>query len=251
MDRTHNPEFTMLELYVAYKDYTWMAELLEGLLVEVVMAVNGSLHVKTPTAEINFTPPFRRATMLGLIQEYTGENVETMSDDELRALATRNHIKIDPSMGRAKLIDEIFSERVQPNLVQPTFVMDHPLEMVPLAKRHRSKPGLVEAWELIVAGMELAPAFSELNDPRDQRQRFVDQAGLRAAGDDEAMMIDEDFLHALEVGMPPAAGMGLGIDRLVGILTGQDSIRDVVFFPMMRPEGAEEAAAPTSEEAKG
>ena len=153
-------------------------------------------------------------------------------------------------MGRAKLIDEIFSERVQPNLVQPTFVMDHPLEMVPLAKRHRSKPGHVEAWELVVAGMELAPAFSELNDPRDQRQRFVDQAGLRAAGDDEAMMIDEDFLHALEVGMPPAAGMGLGIDRLVGILTGQESIRDVVFFPMMRPEGAEEAAPDTAAEEK-
>jgi lysyl-tRNA synthetase class 2 len=232
----------MLELYVAYKDYTWMAELLEGLLVEVVMAVNGSLHVKRAGGEINFTPPFRRATMLGLIQEYTGENVETMSDDELRALASRNHIKVEPAMGRAKLIDELFSERVQPHLVQPTFVMDHPVEMVPLAKRHRSKPGLVEAWELIVAGMELAPAFSELNDPRDQRQRFIDQAGLRAAGDDEAMLIDEDFLHALEVGMPPTAGMGLGIDRLVGILTGEDSIRDVVFFPMMRPETPEDAA---------
>ncbi len=236
IDKTHNPEFTMLELYVAYKDYTWMASLTEQMLHEVVLAVNGSLHVQTPKGVIDFTPPFRRATMAELIAEYVGRPVEGASEEELRALANELHIKVDPAMGTAKLIDEIFSERVQPNLIQPTFVMDYPVEMVPLAKRHRSKPGLVEAWELIINGLEMSPAFSELNDPRDQRARFEEQAKLRAAGDDEAMLIDEDFLHALEVGMPPTSGMGLGIDRLTILLTGAESIRDVIFFPMMRPE---------------
>lgn len=237
IDRTHNPEFTMLELYVAYKDYTWMAEMLEEMLSEVVMAVNGSLHVHQPNGEvIDFTPPFRRATMHELVAEHAGRDISGMSVEELRDLAHRLEIHTDPTMGRARIIDEIFSERVQPRLVQPTFVMDYPEEMVPLAKQHRSTPGLVEAWELIVMGKELAPAFSELNDPRDQRRRFEEQAKLRAAGDEEAMLIDEDFLHALEVGMPPAAGLGLGIDRLTMILTGQDSIRDVIFFPMMRPD---------------
>jgi lysyl-tRNA synthetase class 2 len=236
IDKTHNPEFTMLELYVAYKDYTWMAELIEQMLTETVLAVNGSLHVAGPNGiAIDFTPPYRRATMHDLIKEYTGRDIEGMDIAGLRALAAELGIHTDTTMGVGKVIDEIFSERVQPNLIQPTFVMDYPEEMVPLAKRHRSKPGLVEAWELIVATQEMAPAFSELNDPRDQRRRFTEQAKLRAAGDDVAMLIDEDFLHALEVGMPPASGVGVGIDRLTTILTGAESIRDVIFFPMMRP----------------
>ncbi len=242
MDKTHNPEFTMLELYVAYKDYTWMATMVEEMLTETVMAVNGSLHVHQPSGEIiNFTPPYRRVTMHELIHEYTGHAIEGMGVEALRAVAEKSGIHTDATMGLGKVIDEIFSARVQPHLIQPTFVMDYPEEMVPLAKRHRSKPGLVEAWELIVMGKEMAPAFSELNDPRDQRRRFEEQAKLRAAGDDEAMLVDEDFLHALEVGMPPTAGLGLGIDRLTMILTGQESIRDVVFFPMMRPEAAKPA----------
>ncbi len=246
IDKSHNPEFTMLELYVAYRDYGWMAELLEDLLVETVAAVNGSLHVETPLGTIDFTPPFRRATMHDLIEEHTGKRVEAMSVGELRALAAGCGAGVDASMGRGRLIDEIFSEAVQPNLLQPTFVMDYPVEMVPLAKRHRDNPELVEAWELVVAGTELAPAFSELNDPRDQRARFEEQARLRAAGDEEAMLVDEDFLHALEVGMPPTAGMGLGIDRLAMILTGAESIRDVIFFPMMRPRAGDgDAAGPT------
>ncbi len=236
IDRTHNPEFTMLELYVAYKDYMWMMELTEEMLTEVVLAVNGSLRVKSGDHEINFTPPFRRATMFALIREYTGVDLEGLDADALRAVAGELHIKVDKTMGPGKIIDEIFSERVQPNLVQPTFVMDYPVEMVPLAKGHRSKPGLVESWELIVNGQELAPCFSELNDPREQRARFMEQVKLREAGDDEAMLIDDDFLYALEVGMPPAAGMGMGIDRLTMILTNNDSIRDVIFFPMMRPD---------------
>jgi lysyl-tRNA synthetase class 2 len=238
IDKTHNPEFTMLELYVAYHDYIWMLELMEKMLTEVTLAVNGSLQVATPdgTETIDFTPPYRRATMHELITEKCGENIEGMSLSELRAVAAKQNIHTDATMGIGRVIDEIFSALVQPTLIQPTFVMDFPEEMVPLAKRHRSKPGLVENWELIIFGREIAPCFSELNDPREQRRRFEEQATLRAAGDDEAMLIDEDFLRALEVGMPPTAGVGLGIDRLVMILTGEESIRDVVFFPMMRPE---------------
>lgn len=238
LDKTHNPEFTMLELYVAWKDYNWMAGLLEEMLAETAAAVNGSTRTVTAEGvEIDLTPPYRRATMLELIREHAGIEVEGKSEEELRQGARELGLQIDPKMGKGKIIDEIFSERVQPNLVQPTFVMDFPVEMVPLAKRHRENPELVEAWELIIDGKEMAPCFSELNDPRDQRRRLEEQARLRAAGDDEAMLIDEEFLHALEVGMPPAAGLGLGIDRLAMLLTGQDSIRDVIFFPMMRPHG--------------
>jgi lysyl-tRNA synthetase class 2 len=237
IDKTHNPEFTMLELYVAYKDYTWMMKLVEDMLTETVLAVNGSLQVSLPNGTvIDFTPPYRRATMLDLVKEHTGQEIEGKDAGELRAIAAGLGIHVDATMGAAKIIDEIFSERVQPTLIQPTYVIDYPEEMVPLAKGHRSKPGLVEAWELIVNTFEIGPAFSELNDPRDQRRRFTDQAKLRAAGDDEAMLIDEDFLHALEVGMPPTTGLGIGIDRLTMLLTGQESIRDVVFFPMMRPD---------------
>jgi lysyl-tRNA synthetase class 2 len=254
IDKTHNPEFTMLELYVAYKDYMWMMEMTQDMLTEAVMAVNGSLHVKFADRMIDFTPPYRRASMLDLIREYTGQALEGKSPDEMKRIAQEMHIHVDETMGVGKIIDEIFSERVQPNLIQPTFVMDYPVEMVPLAKKHRSKPGLVESWELIINGNEMAPCFSELNDPRDQRARFTEQAKLRAAGDEEAMLIDEDFLDALEVGMPPTAGMGLGIDRLTMLLTGQESIRDVLFFPMMRPveersgEGEEETAKEGSSE---
>lgn len=241
LDKTHNPEFTMLELYVAWQDYNWMAGLLEEMISGAAMAVNNSL--KTTTAEgqeVDLTPPFRRATMFELIREHTGTDIDGMDEKQLRELAHSLGLETDSTMGKGKIIDEIFSERVQPHIIQPTFVMDFPVEMVPLAKRHRLNPELVEAWELIIDGKEMAPCFSELNDPRDQRERLEQQAALREAGDDEAMLIDEDFLHALEVGMPPTAGLGLGIDRLAMLLTGQDSIRDVIFFPMMRPQGKKE-----------
>ncbi len=237
IDKTHNPEFTMLELYVAYHDYMWMMTLVEEMLKEVTLAVTGSLHVASAVGTIDFTPPYRRATMHELIAEHTGKSIAGVDLEGMRRIAGELDIAIDKTMGVGRIIDEIFSERVQPKLVQPTFVMDYPEEMVPLAKRHRSKEGLVEAWELIIAGREIAPCFSELNDPRDQRRRFEAQAALRAAGDEEAMLIDEDFLTALEVGMPPTTGMGLGIDRLTMLLTGQESIRDVIFFPMMRARG--------------
>ena len=237
LDKTHNPEFTMLELYVAWQDYNWMAELVEEMISVAALAVNDSLKTTLANGtEINFTPPFRRATMLELIEEHTGTNIAGKSEDGLREIAKRMGLEIDSTMGKRKIIDEIFGERVQPKLIQPVFVMDFPVEMVPLAKRHRENPELVEAWELIIDGKEIGPCFSELNDPRDQRTRLEEQAKLRDAGDDEAMLVDEDFLHALEVGMPPTAGLGIGIDRLVILLTGQESIRDVIFFPMMRPQ---------------
>lgn len=237
IDKTHNPEFTMLELYVAYKDYIWMLEMVEEMLAETVANVNGSLQVTIADGTvIDFTPPFKRASMLELIKEHTGHDIEGLELPALRAIAAKIGAHTDATMGKGKIIDEIFSEHVQPKLIQPTFVLDFPEEMVPLAKRHRSKPGMVEAWELTINGQEIGPAFSELNDPRDQRRRFQEQARLRAAGDEEAMLIDDDFLHALEVGMPPAAGVGLGIDRITMLLTAQDSIRDVIFFPMMRPD---------------
>lgn len=239
LDKTHNPEFTMLELYVAWHDYTWMAELIETMISETAQKVNDKLTVASAEGEtIDLTPPFRRATMFELINEHAGVDIDGKSEEELRKIADDLGVATDKTMGKGKIIDEIFSEKVQPNIVQPTFVMDFPVEMVPLAKRHRSNSELVEAWELIIDGKEMAPCFSELNDPRDQRARLEEQAKLRAAGDDEAMLIDEDFLHALEVGMPPMAGVGVGIDRLVMLLTERDSIRDVIFFPMMRPRGS-------------
>jgi lysyl-tRNA synthetase class 2 len=210
-------------------------EFVEGLLSETILATNLSLKVQHSAGVIDFTPPYRRATMLELVREATGADVELMSRDELATLALSLDVHVDKTMGRGKILDEIFSERVQPKLIQPTFVMDPPVEMVPLAKRHRANPALVEAFELIVNGSELGPGFSELNDPRDQRTRLEEQLKLRDAGDDEAMLVDEDFLYALSVGMPPAAGVGIGIDRLAMLLTNHDSIRDVIFFPMMRP----------------
>jgi lysyl-tRNA synthetase class 2 len=236
MDKSHNPEFTMMELYVAYKDYEWMMRFVEEMVYTIVMTVHGSSKIKVGNNEIEFKPPWKRVTMHGIIEEVAGENLEGKSEREILEVAKRLHVDVDRSSGSGKLIDEIFSEIVEPKLVQPTFVIDYPIEMSPLAKRHRAKTGLVERFEVICNGHELANAFSELNDPLDQRARFEEQSRLRARGDEEAMVLDEDFLRALEYGMPPTAGLGVGIDRLTMLLTNQDSIRDVIFFPQMKPE---------------
>ncbi len=236
MDRTHNPEFTMMELYVAYHDYKWMMELVEQMIHSVAMALNGSAKVKIGDQEIDFTPPWKRLTMFDSIQEYTGRMLRGKSESELRSIAKEIHVDIEPSAGPGKIVDEIFSVKVQPHLTQPTFIMDYPVEMSPLAKRHRSEEGLVERFEGMVNGQEVCNAFSELNDPIDQRARFEDQVRMKERGDEEAQTLDEDFLRAIEYGMPPTAGLGIGIDRLTMLLTGQDSIRDVIFFPQMKPE---------------
>lgn len=238
MDRTHNPEFSMLEFYVAYKDYFWLMNVTEQMLERVARAVNadGSSLIKTGADDIEFAGPYRRLTMFDAIREYTGLNVETADEPELRNYCRQNNIEIDATMGKAKLIDEIFGEKVEGNLIQPTFLIDYPVEMSPLTKKHRSKPGLVERFELFVNGKEVGNAYSELNDPLDQRERFEEQLRLAARGDEEAMMMDEDFLRALEYGMPPTAGIGFGIDRLTMLFTGQTSIQEVLFFPQMRPE---------------
>ena len=227
MDKTHNPEFSMLELYVAYHDYRWMMKLVEELVSEIAIVLNGVPVATLGGKEINFTPPWKRLTMFDAIQEYTGKNLRGKTEEELRAIAKELHIEINPAIGAGGVIDEIFGEKVEPHLIQPTFITDYPLEMSPLAKKHRSEPGLVERFEAIVNGKELCNAFSELNDPIDQRNRFEEQMKLRARGDEEAQVLDEDFLRALEYGMPPTAGLGIGIDRLTMLLTNQDSIRDV------------------------
>ena len=236
MDRSHNPEFTMLELYVAYKDYLWMMNLVEELISNVAKEVNGSMKWSVAKHEIDFAQPWKRITMFDAINEYTGKNLRGKPETELMTIAKELHIEIKPGAGSGAIIDEIFSERVEPNLIQPTFIMDYPIEMSPLAKKHRSEPGLVERFEVIVNGQELCNAFSELNDPIDQRQRFEEQMKLRVRGDEEAQVLDEDFLRALEYGMPPTAGLGIGIDRLTMLFANQDSIRDVLFFPQMKPE---------------
>lgn len=236
MDRSHNPEFTMMELYVAYKDYYWMMNLMEEMTEKVVMDMNGSTVVKYEDKEIDFQRPWKRYTMYESIQEFTGHDISEMDEDALRKLAKELKVEVDETMGRGKLIDEIFGEHVEPKLIQPTFITDYPLEMSPLAKKHRDKEGLVERFEVICNGKEICNAFSELNDPIDQRKRFEEQLELGKRGDDEAMVLDEDFLRAIEYGMPPTAGLGVGIDRLVMILTNSHSIQDVLFFPQMRPE---------------
>lgn len=236
MSRFHNPEFSMLEFYVAFKDYNWMMQTVEALFEKVAMAVNGSTLVKVGEHEVNLKAPYRKLTMAEAIKEYTQKDIDGKSEDELRAIASELGLKLDPKIGSGKIIDEIFGEFVEPKLIQPTFVIDYPLEMSPLTKKHRSKAGLVERFELIVAGKEICNAYSELNDPIDQRERLEEQARLRERGDDEAMGVDEDFLRALEFGMPPTAGIGIGIDRLTMLITGQESIRDVIFFPTMKPE---------------
>ncbi len=236
MDRNHNPEFTMLELYVAWKDYRWMMDLVENMLSAINLAVNGTPTARVGGHELDFTPPFRRITMFESIAEYTGEDLRGKDEAELRAAAQRLGVALEESNGPGRIIDEIFSERVEANLIQPTFITDYPLELSPLAKKHRTEAGLVERFELYINGQEIANAFSELNDPIDQKQRFLDQAGLRARGDEEAMTFDEDYIETLEYGMPPTAGLGIGVDRLTMLLTGAESIRDVILFPTMRPE---------------
>jgi lysyl-tRNA synthetase class 2 len=238
MDRTHNPEFTALEFYVAYKDYNWLMNVSEEMLERVARALNedGSATVEYEGKTINFAGPYRRLSMYEAIQQYAGIDAEKADEQELRRYCRDNRIEIDPTMGKAKLIDEIFGEKVEEHLVQPTFIIDYPVEMSPLTKKHRSKPGLVERFELFVNGKEVANAYSELNDPLDQRERFEDQLKLAERGDEEAMAMDHDFLRALEYGMPPTGGIGFGIDRLTMLFTGQHSIQEVLFFPQMRPE---------------
>ncbi|TDQ18387.1 lysyl-tRNA synthetase class II [Algoriphagus boseongensis] len=236
MDRTHNPEFTSMEIYVAYKDYIWMMEMVEELLEKVTLSIHGDAKVKVGDKQIDFAGPYRRLTMYDSIKEYAGVDVSEMDEEGLRKVCAEIGIEVDPSMGKGKLIDEIFGEKVEANLIQPTYITDYPIEMTPLAKKHRSKPGLVERFELFVNGKEIANAYSELNDPIDQRERFEDQLKLAARGDDEAMAMDEDFLRALEYGMPPTSGLGIGIDRLTMLLTDNSTIQEVLFFPQMRPE---------------
>ncbi len=236
MDRFHNPEFTLLELYVAYKDYKWMMDFVEELFAFVAKEVLGSTKIKFKEYEIDLTPPWDRLTMYESIEKFAGVDISQMDEAQLRETAKKLDVEITPEMGKGKIIDEIFGELVEPKLIQPTFIYDYPIEMSPLAKKHREKEGLVERFEPIIAGKEVANAFSELNDPIDQKQRFEEQLKLRERGDDEAQMMDEDYIRALEYGMPPTAGLGIGIDRMVMLLTNQPSIRDVILFPQMRPE---------------
>jgi lysyl-tRNA synthetase class 2 len=236
MDRTHNPEFTVLEFYVAYKDYLWMMETTEQMLEKAALAVNGSTIAMVGDKEISFAAPYPRITMYDAIKEHTGIDISAMSEEELREACRQLNIHADNSMGKGKMIDEIFSEKCEDHFIQPTFIIDYPVEMSPLTKKHRSKPGLVERFELIVNGKEIANAYTELNDPVDQRERFEEQVKLMERGDDEAMYIDNDFLRALEYGMPPTSGIGFGIDRICMMMTNQPSIQDVLLFPQMRPE---------------
>ena len=236
MDRTHNPEFTCMELYVAYKDYFWMMEFTEKMLEKVAVATNGTSKVMIGGNEIEFKAPYRRLRILDAIKEYAGVDVTGMNEDELRATCRKLNVETDPTMGKGKLIDAIFGEYAEKNLIQPTFITDYPVEMSPLTKRCRYDDSLTERFELFVNGKELANAYSELNDPIDQLARFEEQAALKSKGDDEAMYIDYDFVRALEYGMPPTSGIGIGIDRLTMFMTGAETIQDVLFFPMMRPE---------------
>ncbi|MBB6325120.1 lysyl-tRNA synthetase class 2 [Algoriphagus iocasae] len=236
MDRTHNPEFTSMEIYVAYKDYIWMMEMVEELIEQVTEAIHGKTKIKVGGNEIEFAGPYRRLTMYDSIKEYAGIDVSKMDEEGLRKVCAEMGIAVDDSMGKGKLVDEIFGEKVEANLIQPTYITDYPIEMTPLAKKHRTEPGLVERFELFVNGKEIANAYTELNDPIDQRERFEDQLKLAARGDDEAMAMDDDFLRALEYGMPPTSGLGIGIDRLTMLMTNNTTIQEVLFFPQMRPE---------------
>ncbi len=236
MDRTHNPEFTAMEIYVAYKDYFWMMDFTEQMVAHVAQAVTSSTIVAYGDKQINFEPPFERITMFDAIEKYTGVNIAGMDETQLREVCKTLKIHTEPSMGKGKLIDEIFSEKCEEHFINPTFIIDYPVEMSPLCKKHRSKEGLVERFELMINGKEIANAYSELNDPIEQRARFEEQTQLMERGDDEAMYIDNDFLRALEYGMPPTSGMGIGIDRLAMLLTNQHAIQEVLFFPQMKPE---------------
>jgi len=236
MDRFHNPEFTQMELYVAYKDYLWMMELVEEMVEKIAIDLTGSTLIRAGANEIDFKRPWTRFTMSEAIHHFTGINIDGKTEEELVHIAKQLNVPIDKTMAKGKIIDQIFGEKCEPYLIQPTFITDYPVEMSPLAKKHRSKEGLVERFEAICNGKELCNAFSELNDPLDQRQRFENQLELGKRGDEESMVLDEDFLRALEFGMPPTAGLGIGIDRLTMIMTNQTSIQDVLFFPQMRPE---------------
>ena len=236
MSRFHNPEFTQIELYVAYKDYEWMMNLVEEMIEKVALDLHSDTKVVVGEHTIDFKRPWKRYTMFEAIQHFTGVDISTMNEDELRATARKLHIHLEPEYGKGKIIDEIFGEMCEAQLIQPTFITDYPVEMSPLAKKHRTKEGLVERFEAICNGKEIANAFSELNDPIDQRNRFEEQLELGKRGDEEAMMLDEDFLRALEYGMPPTSGLGIGMDRLAMIMTNSNSIQDVIFFPQMKPE---------------
>ncbi len=240
MDRFHNPEFTQMELYVAYKDYNWMMNLVEEMVEKIALDIHGTTEVTVGENIINFQRPWKRYTMFEAIEEYTGIDISNMDENELRETAKKLDVEVDQTMGKGKLIDEIFGENCEGKLIQPTFITDYPIEMSPLAKKHRTKEGLVERFEAICNGKEICNAYSELNDPIDQRRRFEEQLELGKRGDDEAMMLDEDFLRAIEYGMPPTSGLGIGIDRLAMIMTNSHSIQDVLFFPQMRPEKQEQ-----------
>lgn len=236
MDRTHNPEFTVLEWYTAYKDYFWMMDITEQLFEALAIAVHGTTDVPVGENIISFKAPFKRVTIFDAVKENTGIDISEMDEEGLRGVCKQLNIAVDPNIGKGKLIDEIFGETAEHTYMQPTFIIDYPVEMSPLTKKHRSKDGLVERFELMINGKELANAYTELNDPIDQRARFEEQMKLMERGDDEAMFIDHDFLRALEYGMPPTSGIGIGIDRLCMLLSNQPSIQDVLFFPQMRPE---------------
>jgi lysyl-tRNA synthetase, class II len=236
MDRTHNPEFTVMEMYAAYKDYLWMMDTTEELLEKIALSLHGKTEVTVGDKTIDFKRPFKRITMFDAIKEHTGIDITGMNEEQLREVCKKLGIDVAPNVGKGKLIDEIFGEKCEGHYIQPTFITDYPVEMSPLTKKHRSKEGLVERFELMVNGKELANAYSELNDPIEQRARFEEQVKLMERGDDEAMYIDYDFLRALEYGMPPTSGIGIGIDRLTMIMTNQSSIQDVLFFPQMRAE---------------
>ena len=239
MDRTHNPEFTCMEIYVAYKDYNWMMDFTERMLEKICLDVNGTTEVKVGDNVISFKAPFPRVTMARAILDHTGCDITGLDEDGLRALGAELGVEVDATMGKGKIIDEIFGEKCEGRYIQPTFITDYPIEMSPLTKRHRDNPELTERFELMVNGKELANAYSELNDPIDQYERFVEQMRLAEKGDDEAMIIDGDFIRALEYGMPPTSGMGIGMDRLVMLMTGQTAIQEVLLFPQMRPEKVE------------
>lgn len=251
MDRTHNPEFTSLEFYVAYKDYEWMMNITEEIFEKVALAVHGQTQFTVGENTIDFAGPFTRISILGAIEKYTGVDLTELSEEETREHCKAWGIEVDNTMGKAKMIDEIFGEKVEGHLIQPTFIIDYPVEMSPLTKKHRSKAGLVERFELFVNGKEVANAYSELNDPIDQRERFEEQLALAERGDEEAMAMDEDFIRSLEYGMPPTAGIGIGIDRLTMLLTNNASIQEVLFFPQMRPEKKVEMATEADYEAQG
>ncbi|MCH5240648.1 MAG: lysine--tRNA ligase [Muribaculaceae bacterium] len=242
MDRTHNPEFTCMEIYVAYKDYNWMMSFTEKMLEKICLDVNGSTEVTVGDNIISFKAPYPRVTMAQAILDKTGFDISGKSEEELRSFCKDNGIEIDKSFGKGKIIDEIFGEKCEGSFIQPTFIIDYPIEMSPLTKRHRENPELTERFELMVNGKELANAYSELNDPIDQYERFVEQMKLADKGDDEAMIIDHDFIRALEYGMPPTSGMGIGMDRLAMLMTGQSAIQEVLLFPQMRPEKKQESS---------